>query len=65
MLIQYGNGYQACLKNPNAGGFLRTNALFDYNTKTQDLSMIYQAKKGEQIAGFSINNNKLYLLRSD
>ena len=64
MIEQYGRGTPKYQENPSRD-FKVSDAFFKFIPETGDCEMLYQAEKGEQIAGFSLKKNALYLLRND
>lgn len=64
MIVQYCKGTPGYQENPTKD-FKESDAFFEFVPETGECNMLYKIKDGEQIAGFSCEENFLYLLRND
>lgn len=65
LLYQYGNG--PAMYDINSYSFLRVkDAIYAVDVNTQEISLVYDTEdNSEQIAGFSVKRNEMYLVRQD
>ena len=63
-LVQYSKGTWAYQENPSIDFKVR-DTYYKYDPQKDEYSLLYKADKNEQIAGFSAENNIIYLLRKN
>ena len=64
ILEQYGKGTWGYQENP-AVTFKDFDALFKVSPETEECVLLYQCREGEQLAGFSVEENCVFLLKKD
>ena len=64
ILEQYGKGAFGYQENPSIS-FKDTDALFQLIPESGECELVYKCQKGEQLAGFSAEENVVYTLRND
>ena len=61
-VVQYSRGHWAYDENPSVD-FKVKDTYYKYDPQKDKWSLLYEAENGEQIAGFSVEKNVIYLLR--
>ena len=61
-VVQYSRGHWGYKENPSVD-FKVSDTYYKYDPQEEKWSLLYEAEKDEQIVGFSVERNKIYLLR--